>query len=117
MGHTAHCPARKRSLASQALGDANRDVSRRLAGSNRESPPHRPPERRAFPRLGPDSGRAGLGSVQSDPPVRIPDELPTLRALRRAAAAVLILPAVLRRVGTPPGRAGNTKEVEGVSPV
>src|SRR5436190_7688442 len=118
MGRTAHCPARKRSLPSQALGDANRDVSRRLAGSNRESPPHRPPERRAFPRLGPDSGRAGLGSVQSDPPVRIPDELPTVRALGRAAAAVLILPAVLRRGGTQPGRrAGSTKEFESVSRV
>src|SRR3954451_13823728 len=48
------------------------------------------------------SGRAGLGSVQSDRPVRIPDELRTVRALGRAAAAVLLLPAALRRGGTQP---------------
>src|SRR5436190_3229530 len=66
------------------------------------------------------SGRAGLGSVQSDPPVRVPDELSTVRALGRAAAAVLLLPAVLRRGGTqsePGRRAGSTKEFESVSRV
>src|SRR5690242_19436104 len=104
MGRTAHCPARKRSLPSLALGDANRDVCGRLAGSNRESPPHRPPERRAFSFLGPDSGPAGRGSAQSERPVLIPLEIPTVRALGRAAAAVLLLPAVLRRSRTGHGR-------------
>ena len=66
------------------------------------------------------SGRTGRGSVQSQRPVRIPDELPTVRALGRAAAAVLLLPAVLRRGGTQPQpgrRAGSTKEFESVSRV
>src|SRR3954471_14178003 len=118
MGRTAHCPARKRSLFSQALGDANRGVFRRLAGSNRESPPHRPPERRAFPRLGSDfPGRAGRGSVQSQAPVRTPDEFPTVRALGRAAAAVLFLPAVLRRGAGQGRRADTTREFESVSRV
>src|SRR3954447_22635284 len=119
MGRTAHCPARKRSLFSQALGDANRGVFRRLAGSNRESPPHRPPERRAFPRLGSDfPGRAGRGSVQSQRSVRTPDEFPTVRALGRAAAAVLLLPAVLRRGSGGQGRRGGpTREFESVSRV
>src|SRR6478736_1216868 len=117
MGRTAHCPARRRYLASQALGDANRDVFRRLAGSNRESPPHRPPERRAFPRLGSEFGRAGLCSVQSQRLVRVLDELPTVRALGRAAAAVLLLPAVLRRGAGQGRRADTTKESESVSRV
>src|SRR4029453_18483584 len=67
MGRTAHCPARKRSLTSKALGDANRDVSGRLAGSNRESPPHRPPERRAFPRLGAPLAGGGGGAARHVP--------------------------------------------------
>src|SRR2546423_3950436 len=99
MGRTAHCPPRKRALTSLALGDANRGVYGRFAGSNRESPPHRPPERRAFPYSGAISGLAGPGSVQSQRPVGPPAELPTVRALRRAAAPVLLLPAVLRRTG------------------
>src|SRR4051812_27264624 len=118
MGRTAHCPPRKRALPSQALGDANRGVSGRLAGSNRESPPHRPPERRAFPRPAADSGPAGRGSVQSQPPVRTSDLLPTIRALGRAAAAVALLPAVLRRGAAGQGRKGGaTREFESVSRV
>src|SRR6266700_435460 len=117
MGRTAHCPSRKRSLPSQALGDANRGVLGRLAGSNRESPPHRPPERRAFPFLAPDSGPAGRGSVQSLPPVRNLVELSTVRALGRAAAAVLLLPAVLRRGAGHERRADTTREFESVSRV
>src|SRR3954454_1864704 len=118
MGRPAHCPPRKRALPSQALGDANRGVSGRLAGSNRESPPHRPPERRAFPRPAADSGPAGRGSVQSQPPVRTSDLLPTIRALGRAAAAVALLPAVLRRGAAGQGRKGGaTREFESVSRV
>src|SRR5262245_12235919 len=117
MGRMAHCPSRKRSLPSQALGDANRDVFGRLAGSNRESPPHRPPERRAFPCPGPDSGPAGRGSVQSLRPVRKADELSTVRALGRAAAAALLLPAVLRRGAGQDRRADTTKELESISRV
>ena len=47
--------------------------------------------------------------------MRIPDELPTVRALGRAAAAVLLLPAVLRRGQG--RRADTTKEFESVSRV
>ena len=43
-------------------------------------------------------------------PVRTPDELPTVRALGRAAAAVLLLPAVLRRGGTRPRPASRHDE-------
>src|SRR5580765_2125981 len=50
-------------------------------------------------------------------PVRIPDELPTVRALGRAAAAVLLLPAVLRRGAGQGRRADTTKEFESVSRV
>ena len=42
-------------------------------------------------------------------PVRIPDEFPTVRALGRAAAAALLLPAVLRR-GPRPGPASRHDE-------
>ena len=50
--------------------------------------------------------------------MRTPDELPTVRALGRAAAAVLLLPAVLRRSGTGQGRrADPTREFESVSRV
>jgi hypothetical protein len=49
MGRTAHCPSRKQSLRSLPLGDANRGVLDVSRGANRRSPPHRPPERRAFP--------------------------------------------------------------------
>ena len=49
-------------------------------------------------------------------PVRTPDELPTVRALGRAAAAALLLPAVLRRAGQG-RRADTTKEFESVSRV
>jgi PAS domain S-box-containing protein len=50
--------------------------------------------------------------------VRTPDELPTVRALGRAAAAVLLLPAILRRGGAQQGRrAGGTREFESVSRV
>src|SRR5438105_3324273 len=51
-------------------------------------------------------------------PVRIPDEFPTVRALGRAAAAVLLLRAVLRRGGAGQGRrADTTREFESVSRV
>jgi PAS domain S-box-containing protein len=50
--------------------------------------------------------------------VRISAELPTVRALGRAAAAVLLLPAILRRGGPQQGRrAGSTREFESVSRV
>ena len=50
--------------------------------------------------------------------MRTPDEFPTVRALGRAAAAVLLLPAVLRRGGTGQGRRGGpTREFESVSRV
>jgi PAS domain S-box-containing protein len=50
--------------------------------------------------------------------VRTPVELPTVRALGRAAAAVLLLPAVLRRSGTGQGRRPDpTREFESVSRV
>jgi PAS domain S-box-containing protein len=50
--------------------------------------------------------------------VRTPSELPTVRALGRAAAAVLLLPAVLRRSGTGQGRRPDpTREFESVSRV
>ncbi len=49
--------------------------------------------------------------------MRTPDP-PTVRALGRAAAAVLLLPAILRRSGPPQGeRAGTTREFESVSRV
>ena len=66
---------------------------------------------------GPVSGRVGHGSVQSLGPVRIPDELPTVRALGRAAAAVLLLPAVLRRSAGQDRRTGATREFASVSRV
>ena len=51
-------------------------------------------------------------------PVRIPDKFPTVRALGRAAAAVLLLRAVLRRGGAGQGRrADTTREFESVSRV
>jgi PAS domain S-box-containing protein len=46
-----------------------------------------------------------------------PDELSTVRALGRAAAAVLLLPAVLRRGGGHDRRADTTREFESVSRV
>ena len=49
-------------------------------------------------------------------PVRTPDELQTVRALGRAAAAALLLPAVLRRAGQG-RRTDTTKEFESVSRV
>src|SRR5262245_21281330 len=63
------------------------------------------------------SGRVRRGSVQSERPVRTPTEFSTVRALGRAAAAVLLLPAVLRR-GTGQGRRpGTAREFESVSRV
>jgi PAS domain S-box-containing protein len=50
--------------------------------------------------------------------VRIPAELSTVRALGRAAATVLLLPAIRRRGGAQQGRrAGSTREFESVSRV
>ncbi|HKD94579.1 MAG TPA: GAF domain-containing protein [Gaiellaceae bacterium] len=50
--------------------------------------------------------------------MRIPKELSTVRALGRAAAAVLLLRAILRRGGARPSRrAGGTRELESVSRV
>ena len=49
--------------------------------------------------------------------MRTPDELPTVRALGRAAAAVMLLPAVLRRGGQHGRRSGTTREFESVSRV
>ena len=50
--------------------------------------------------------------------MRIPAELSTVRALGRAAAAALLLPAILRRGGAQQGRrAGSTREFESVSRV
>jgi signal transduction histidine kinase len=50
--------------------------------------------------------------------VRIPDELPTVRALGRALAAVMLLPAALRRGGAGQARqGGTTREFESVSRV
>ena len=43
--------------------------------------------------------------------------LPTVRALGRAAAAALLLPAILRRAGERQGGAGTTRELESVSRV
>jgi PAS domain S-box-containing protein len=68
------------------------------------------------------SGR-GLAGADAAPynlhrPVRTPDLLPTVRALGRAAAAVALLPAVLRRSGSAQGRRGDpTRELESVSRV
>ena len=118
MGRTAHCPSRKRALPSLPLGDANRGVYRRLAGSNRESPPHRPPERRAFPFLEPISGRfRAAAPYNPHGPVRSPG-FPTVRALGRAAAAAVLLPAILRRGGAQEARRADTaREFESVSRV
>src|SRR5438067_1484900 len=92
--------------------------SGRLAGSNGESPPHRPPERRAFPCLGRDFPPEDASLVQSERPVRTPDELSTVRALGRAAAAVLFLPAILGRGSPRHGRRPSTeREFESVSRV
>src|ERR1051325_6969755 len=133
MGRSAHCPPRKRALPSLPLGDANRGVCGRLAGSNRESPPHRPPERRAFPfpgrpcRRWPRArnvrttrflARSGPVFVQSESPVRTPGEHSTVRALGRAAAAVVLLRAILRRGGSREGGRGSpAREFESVSRV
>src|SRR5579863_2464184 len=98
MGRTAHCPSRKRSLASFPLGDANRGVFGRFAGSNRESPPHRPPERRAFPFSGDESrDRDCPASYNLNRPVRTTDKLSTVRVLGRAAAGAALLRVILRR--------------------
>src|SRR3954466_9805183 len=52
------------------------------------------------------------------PPVPIPDEFPTVRALGRAATAALLLPAVLRRGAAGQGRRSDTtREFESVSRV
>lgn len=61
---------------------------------------------------GPDAAPYNLSA-----PVRIRNELPTVRALGRAAAAVLLLPAVLRRGAGQGRRADTTKEFESVSRV
>src|SRR4249920_3991306 len=50
-------------------------------------------------------------------PVRSPRELPTVSALGRAAAAVLLLPAVLRRGAGQSRRSDTTREFESVSRV
>src|SRR5579884_3289808 len=64
------------------------------------------------------SGPLGPGSVQSQRPVRTPDEHSTVRALGRAAAAVLLLPAILRRGGAREShRASSERELESVSRV
>ena len=64
------------------------------------------------------SGLARRGSVQSQRPVRTPDELPTVRALGRAAAAVMLLPAILRRSSAGQSRRpGTQREFESVSRV
>src|SRR4051794_33494265 len=96
---------------------ASSDVLRGAIGRARRTDP---PSGGLFHVWARASCRAGLGSVQSDRPVRIPDELRTVRALGRAAAAVLLLPAALRRGGTQPQpsrRTGSTKEFESVSRV
>ena len=115
MGRTAHCPCRKRALPSFPLGDANRGVFGRLAGSNRESPPHRPPERRAFsfPDVPGRARRAGPGFWPVGPRLRtIPapsaDPRPALdrsrarpRRGRRSAPACDSPPWRGRAAGTP----------------
>ena len=60
----------------------------------------------------------GVAPYNLHRPVRTPDELPTVRALGRAAAAVLLLPAdspPRRRAAS--RRAGTTREFESVSRV
>jgi PAS domain S-box-containing protein len=65
------------------------------------------------------SGLAGPGSVQSQRPVRTPDESSTVRALGRAAAAVMLLPAIFRRAraARQSRRAPTAREFESVSRV
>src|SRR5579884_3459648 len=70
------------------------------------------------PLSGPISGPVGRGFVQSDGPVRNPNTSSTVRALGRAAAAAVLLPAILRRGSAREGRsAGPTREFESVSRV
>src|SRR5438067_337430 len=118
MGRTAHCPPRKRSLRSLALGDANRGVYDVLRGAIGRARRTDPPSGGLFhvrPRF---SGPELAASVQSHRPVRTPDEVSTVRALGRAAAAVLLLPAILGRGGARQGRRGSTaREFESVSRV
>ena len=103
MGRTAHCPSRKRSLGSHALGDANRGVLDVLRGAIGRARRTDPPSGGLF-HFWTISGPVAPGFVQSDGPVRTPDELSTVRALCRAVAAALLLPAILGR-----GRAGQER--------
>jgi PAS domain S-box-containing protein len=65
---------------------------------------------------GPVSGPEERGSVQSVGPVRTPDRFRTVRALGRAAAAALLLPAILGRGGARQGRRASTeRELESIS--
>src|SRR5438552_14389727 len=117
MGRTAHCPPRKRSLRSLALGDANRGVYDVLRGAIGRARRTDPPSGGLFhvrPRF---SGPELAASVQSHRPVRTPDEVSTVRVLGRAAAAVLLLPAILGRGGARQGRRGSPpREFESASP-
>src|SRR5690348_6003798 len=118
MGRTAHCPARKRALASLPLGDANRDVCGRLCGEQSGEPAAPTPRAAGFSFSENGCGPLRALSVQSHRPVRTPGEHSTVRALGRAAAAVVLLRAILRRGGPREARRGSTaREFESVSRV
>jgi PAS domain S-box-containing protein len=61
--------------------------------------------------------RPGVAPYNLHRPVRNPDEPSTVRALGRAAAAVMLLPALFRRRTRGERRAGTTREFETVSRV
>src|SRR5512142_3336961 len=116
MGRSAHCPPGKRALLSLPLGDANRGV-RDASGEQSGEPAAPTPRAAGFSISGADSGLGQPGFVQSDGPVRTQNELVSVRALGRAAAAVVLLPAILRRVGVRQDRPGSERELESLSRV
>src|SRR5262245_59199334 len=115
MGRSAHCPPRKRVLLSLPLGDANRGVLD-ACGEQSGEPAAPTPRAAGFSMSGPVFGPDRAGLVQSDGPVRTPKEFSPVRALGRAAAAGLLLPA-LRRVRARHDRPGAVREFESISRV
>jgi len=94
---------------------ASSDVSRGAIGRARRTDP---PSGGLFHVWARISAGSNAAPYNLHGPVRIPDEFPTVRALGRAAAAVLLLPAVLRRGGAGQGRRPDTtREFESVSRV
>ncbi len=117
MGRTAHCPARDRALPLWHWAMRTAASSGALRGAIGRARRTDPPSGGLFHVRGRFLARSGAAPYNLHRPVRTP-ELPTVRALGRAAAAVMLLPAILRRGGAQQSRrAGGTREFESVSRV